>query len=299
MGIHHQLLAAAERRADATAWWWVERDRALTFDGAVAQVDRMAGALADLGAGPGAPVGIHAHSGLDFVVALFGAWRLGAAAVTIDVRSPDLRTALAATRPAVLVYTHDRYDEVIACRELVGELVCMDGPQEGAHALADVLAAASAPDGPPADDPSAPALVTTSGAATVGALLDAAVVAAASLGWTPHDIALGASPLWELDHAAASLLPALASAAPAAVSSNWTAEAGWDAAERTAASILSVTPEQADGFLAECTARTKAPLGLRAIQVVGAAVPAGLGDAAAPFGLGVVAGPAVAAGPTS
>ena len=74
MGIHHQLLAGAEHRPEATAWWWVERDRTLTFAAAVEQVDRMAGALAALGVGPGAPVGVHAHSGLDFVVALFGAF---------------------------------------------------------------------------------------------------------------------------------------------------------------------------------------------------------------------------------
>jgi hypothetical protein len=297
MGIHDHLLAAAERRADATAWWWVERDRTLSFAAAVEQVDRMAGALAGLGAGPGAPVGVHAHSGLDFVVALFGAWRLGAPAVVVDVRTPDLRTPLAATRPAVLVYTHDRYDEVIACRELVGELVCMDGPQDGAHGLADVVGAASAPATAAPDDPGAVALVSAAGSFTVRALLEAAGRAGAALGWTTADVALGASPLWEVDHPAASLLPAVAAASTAAVSSKWTAASGWDAAERTGATIATLTAVQADGFLAECVARTKVPLGLRVIQVVAGPPATTASDAAATAGVLLVAGPVLERAP--
>jgi acyl-coenzyme A synthetase/AMP-(fatty) acid ligase len=291
MGIHHQLLAGAEHRPDATAWWWVERDRALPFSAAVEQVDRMAGALAALGVGPGAPVGVHAHSGLDFVVALFGAWRIGAAAVVVDVHTPDLRSPLAATRPAALVYTHDRYDAVIACRELVGELVCMDGPQDGAHGLADVLAAA----GPPpdvADDPTAPALVTSGGAFTVGALLAAADSACAALGLAASDVAFGGSPLWEVDHAAASLLPALGAGATAAVSSRWAPDTGWDAAERTGASILTLTSAQAVAFVDECTARTKVPLGLRVLQVVDGQVAPPVAEAASALGIAVAPGPA-------
>jgi acyl-coenzyme A synthetase/AMP-(fatty) acid ligase len=300
MGIHHQLLGAAERHPDATAWWWTERDRRLTFAAAVEQVERAAGAFAGLGAGPGAPVAVHAHSGLDFVVTLFAAWRLGAPAVTVAVDAPEpvLAAALAAARPAVLVYTHDRHAEVAASGHVVGALVCMDGPQEGAAGLGDVLAAAPAPPPVPADEPAGPALVTAAGTVTAGALGAAASAATHALGLTTGDVLLGASPLWEVDHAAASLLPALAAAAPGVVSSRWSTASGWDVAERTAATIVTLTPAQAEAFVAECTARTKAPLALRTIQVVGGApVARAVRDGADALGVAVVAGPVVEPAP--
>jgi long-chain acyl-CoA synthetase len=297
MGIHHQLLTGAAHSHDTTAWWWIERDRRLTYADAVEQVDRMAGALLGLGVGRGDRVGVYAHSGLDFVVTLFGAWRIGAAAAVVDVDTADLASFLGTAHPQVLVYTHDRFDRVAACRDLVGELVCMDGPQEGARGLAEVLASAAAPPAAVAgddDDDGAVALVTADGSFTVGALLDAADRARDTLALLASDVVLGASPLWDVDHTAANLLPALSAGATAAVSSRWSPATGCDVAERIGATILTVTAEQTDDFLAECTARTKVPLGLRMLQVVGGPVGPEVVDNAAALGLAVTAGPAPA-----
>ena len=43
-------------------------------------MDHMAGALTELGVGKGDRVTVFAHNGLDYLIAMFGAWRIGAIA---------------------------------------------------------------------------------------------------------------------------------------------------------------------------------------------------------------------------
>jgi acyl-coenzyme A synthetase/AMP-(fatty) acid ligase len=291
MGIQHNLLEAAERRPNHVAWSWVERGRSLAYGAAVEQVDRMAGALGDLGVRRGDRVGVFAHSGLDYVVTLFGAWRAGAVAAVVDVdaEAAPFAAFLAQTRPTVLVYTHDRFAAVDASRGLVRRHVCMDGPQDGALGLGGVLAEASDP-APHEGGDGDPALVTTDGSYRVGALLDAAGKVVRRLDLHGDDVLLGAAPLWGVAHTAASLLPALAVGASAAVSSRWSSADGWDAAERLGATVLTLTPDQAARFAAECGARGKVPGSLRAVQVVDGPVPV---DVPSELGVAVVAGPVV------
>ena len=52
-------------------------------------MDRMAGALHALGVRKGDRVGVFAHNGLDYLLALFGAWRLGAIAALVNVKFAD------------------------------------------------------------------------------------------------------------------------------------------------------------------------------------------------------------------
>ncbi len=55
----------------------------MTYAEGVALMDRMAGALASLGVVKGDRVTVVAHNGMDYLAAMFGAWRLGAIAALV------------------------------------------------------------------------------------------------------------------------------------------------------------------------------------------------------------------------
>ena len=65
------------------------------------RVARLAGAIAEAGAGPGTRVGIHLPRRVDLLPALFAAWWAGAAFVPLDPELPDERLAWLARRSAV------------------------------------------------------------------------------------------------------------------------------------------------------------------------------------------------------
>ena len=67
----------------------MDRDRRLTYAEAAAGMERVAGALAALGVKKGDRVGIFAHNGIDYVLAMFGAWRLGAISAHVNVQYAD------------------------------------------------------------------------------------------------------------------------------------------------------------------------------------------------------------------
>ena len=105
----HQLLRdGAERTPDKIALRWVDRDRALTFAAAVAEMEKFAGALHHLGVRKGDRVTVFAHNGLDYLMALFACWRIGAIAALVNVRFADeLDYYFADHTPTVVIYTHD------------------------------------------------------------------------------------------------------------------------------------------------------------------------------------------------
>src|SRR5260370_41621396 len=110
----HQLLRDdAERTPDKIALRWVDRDRALTFAAAVAEMERFAGALHHLGVRKGDRVTVFAHNGLDYLMALFASWRIGAIAALVNVRFVDeLDYYLNDHEPTVVIYTHDQFTTV-------------------------------------------------------------------------------------------------------------------------------------------------------------------------------------------
>ncbi len=113
------LTAVAEARpdtaADTTAIHWVDRDRLLTYAEAVDAMARAAAVLSGFGVSSGGRVGLFAHPGLDYVVALLGAWRLGATAVLVDLADKDrCHELMTAASPDAVVYTNDHFDYVQA-----------------------------------------------------------------------------------------------------------------------------------------------------------------------------------------
>ena len=130
-------------------------------------MERMAGALASLGVAKGDRVTIFAHNGLDYLVAMLGAWRIGAIAATVNVKfANELGFYFADHTPKAVVYTHDMGEAVrCAAKGLAPapRLICMDGPQAGAHSLPELLGAALKAPADPGDETAIAHLSYTSG----------------------------------------------------------------------------------------------------------------------------------------
>ena len=152
MLLHHLLAQGAARHPDKIALGWVKRDRSLSYAEAAEATDRVAAGLAALGVERGDRVGVFAHSGLDYLLAMFGAWRAGAAAALVDLsRADGLDRYFGDCRPKVVIYTHDYFDAVDRHRgalDSVETYVCFDGAQPGALDWAAILGCAQ---DPPAD----------------------------------------------------------------------------------------------------------------------------------------------------
>ena len=83
------LIDGANRTPDKVALRWFERERSLTYAQAVEGMERVAGALSALGVGRGDRVGVFAHNGMDYLMAMFGAWRIGAVSALVNLQYAD------------------------------------------------------------------------------------------------------------------------------------------------------------------------------------------------------------------
>ncbi len=290
---------AARPGTAATAVHWVDRDRALTYGEAVDAMARAAAVLAGFGVPPGGRVGLFAHPGLDYVVALLGAWRLGATAVLVDLADKDrFHELMTAASPHAVVYTNDHFDYVQPAVAALGAarprptvFAGMDGPQPGTVGWLDALAeatplveapatAVTAAEPPlttsttiPTDAPTptataanaiaftAPASATTR---THAELIEAATAVAARLDLNPDDATLCPTPLAQPFHLEASILPALLRGATAGLLKSWKPDDAWEAMERNGTTVLCGTPEHCVQLLEASTARGRKPASLRA-----------------------------------
>jgi acyl-CoA synthetase (AMP-forming)/AMP-acid ligase II len=282
----HQLLRdGAERTPDKVALRWVDRDRALTFAAAVAEMERFAGALHHLGVREGDRVTVFAHNGLDYAMALFACWRIGAIAALVNVRfADDLEYYLADHAPTVIIYTHDQVAVVKRAAKTSSKLrhlVCMDGPQEGAESLPDLLAAQFAAPSDRANDSTIAHLSYTSG--TTGKPKGACLMheptmcatrcIAERLRMSSDDVSFGPTALSSSYQLVGNLLPPLHRGTTVNIMGRWTQAAGWDAIERTGASIFVGNPPLLGEILAESRARGRVPSRLRLGMSGGGPVP--------------------------
>jgi acyl-CoA synthetase (AMP-forming)/AMP-acid ligase II len=279
------LYDGAHRTPDRPALHWVDRDRTLTYGEAVEAMERVAGALASLGVERGDRVAVFAHNGLDYLLAMFGAWRLGAIAALVNVLYEDrLDYYLNDCTPKVLVYTGTHQEAIDRHRPALGSVqhyLCMDGPQEGALSWPDLLA--SAPDPPPdrTEETDVAHLSYTSG--TTGdpkgaclahePTLRATRCIAERLRIQASDVSLGPTALSSSYHLVANLLPALHRGGEVCVMSRWEAEPGWDALERLGATVFAANPTFLRDVLDVSKERGRAPRALRLGLSGGAPVP--------------------------
>jgi acyl-CoA synthetase (AMP-forming)/AMP-acid ligase II len=285
MLLHQLLLNAAERTPDKLAFRWVDRQKTLTYAEAVAGMDRMAGALHELGIRKGDRVGVFAHNGMDYLLAMLGAWRLGGIAALVNVKFADeLEFYWADHTPKVAIYTHDMVEAVRRAKRAVPDvahLVCMDGPQDGAHSLPELLAAALPVPSAPWDEDAIAHLSYTSGTTgkPKGACLRHEPTVRASrciaerLRIRSHDVSFGPTALSSSYQLVGNLLPPLAQGASINVMGRWTQSTGWDAIEGAGATMLVGNPTLLDEVLVESRIRGRSPGRLRFALTGGGPLP--------------------------
>ena len=284
-----ELLArVAMRTPDAPYLRWSDRGRVLTF----AELDllsaKAAGALRSLGVEQGDRVGLLAHNGLDYVVAMFATWRLGAISAHISVMTGhELADYANSCTPKVLVYTHDLFDAVDRDRPQMSSIasyLCMDGPQPGAKGWSDVVQAA---DPLPIQnfDASLPFhLSFTSGStgrpkgAVLGqeATVRATACIAERLELTSQDSSLGATSPASSYGLVAHWLPGLHRQMTVGLRKAFNASEVFDDIEANNVTYLASNPPQLKDLLVECRSRGHAPTSLKLVVSGGEAVPAEL-----------------------
>ena len=254
MLLHHVLSEGSARFPDVTALGWVKRDRSLTYAEAAQATDRVAAGLAGLGVERGDRVGVFAHSGLDYLLAMFGSWRLGAVAALVDLRhADDLDRYFGDCRPRVVIYTHDYFETIDRHREAlagVESYVCLDGAQPGAIDWAEVLECTRSPPPDVADEGDIAHLSYT--ADTIGRPEGACLSHGATyrtgrslaerVGLGSGDVSLGPTALSGPYQIVANLLPALSVGATCWVMNDWDAEGGLEVVERLGATVLAANP---------------------------------------------------------
>lgn len=282
------LTTQAARNPDRPFLRWSDRNRTMTFAEVDQAAARAAAVLQSFGVGKGDRVGLLAHNGLDYVVAMFGAWRLGAISAHISVMTgAELADYVQACTPKVLVYTHDLFDAVDRDRALMPSIstyICMDGAQPGALAWGELLAEAD-----PLDDQnhdaSLPAHLSFTSGSTgkpKGAVLRheptvrATACIAERLQLTPDDRTLGATSPASSYGLVAHWLPGLHRGMCVGLRKAWEVGAVFDDIEAEAVTYLASNPPQLKDLLAESRRRGQAPPSLRLVVSGGEAVPVDL-----------------------
>jgi acyl-CoA synthetase (AMP-forming)/AMP-acid ligase II len=275
MLIHQLLIDGAKRRPNSLAFHWIDRGRTLTYAEAAEQMERFAGAISALGVKKGDRVTIVAHNGMDYLLSMFGCWRIGAIAALVNVKFADeLEYYFADHEPKIVIYTHDLVAAVGRAAATVGSiqtLVCMDGPQQGAESLPALLAAAPPAPSDPDDEDAIAHLSYTSGTTgrPKGACLAheptvrAARCIAERLKISSDDIAFGPTALSSSYQLIANLLPGLHHAIPIAVMRRWTPETGWQKLDETGSTLLAANPTFLADVLHQSRLKGRPPRGLR------------------------------------
>ena len=275
MLMHQLLIDGAWRHPDDIALRWVDRSKALTYAEAVAEMEKMAGALASLGVRKGDRVSVFAHNGMDYLIAMLGAWRIGAISALVNVKFADeLPYYFADHTPAVVIYTHDMFEPVTRAASGVSsirDLICMDGPQDGALSLPGLMSANLQAPPDPWDETAIAHLSYTSGTTgkPKGACLAheptvrAARCIAERLQIGRNDVSFGPTALSSSYQLVANLLPALAKGASVNVMGRWTQTTGWDAMDALGATAFVANPTLLEEVLTESLLRGKSPGNLR------------------------------------
>ena len=267
---------------------WIDRKKTLTYAQAVEATEHFAGALHHLEVRPGDRVTIFAHNGMDYLIGMFACWRLRAIAALVNVRFADeLEYYFNDHTPRVVIYTLDMGDAVrraAAQSPSINKLICMDGPQEKAESLPDLLAAKFSPPSDPGDEDAIAHLSYTSGTSgrPKGACLAheptmrATRCIAERLRLTPDDVCFGPTALSSSYQLVANLLPGLHRVTTVNVMGRWTQQTGWEAMDAVEATAFAANPTLLSELLVELRKRGRTPGRLRYGMSGGGPVPAAL-----------------------
>ncbi len=275
MLIHKLISDGAARRPDRVAFHWVDRNKSLTYAEAFDAVEDAAAVLHHLGVRKGDRVTIFAHNGMDYLLAMFGCFRIGAIAALVNVKFADeLAYYMGNHKPSAVIYTHDMREAVFAASKAVGtvrRLVCMDGAQEGALAWPELMGAGFPAPPDPGDENAIAHLSYTSGTSgkPKGAclahepLVRATRCIAERLRLTPDDISFGPTALSSSYQLVSNLMPALHHQCTVNVMRFWDQKAGYDALAAAGATVFAANPTFLAEVLEESRTRGRTPPALR------------------------------------
>lgn len=279
------LRRTAWRLPDKTFLHWSDKDRSLTYAEGDQTSDWVAGALAELGVEKGDRVGIFAHNGLDYVMAMYGAWKLGAISTHINVLLADnLSYYVNNSEPKVLIYTGDMFPVIEKNRAQLPSIqhyICFDGPQEGALDWNALLEEKQAPPGVEVSDRDPAHLSYTSGTTgkPKGAVLEHGYTARAThciaerLDLSSADTSLGPTSLSSSYHLVANLLPGIHRGVTIGMMSKWDAEKAWEEMDRRDVTLFPSNPPLLTDILNMSRQRGRKPGALRMGVSGGAPVP--------------------------
>lgn len=294
------LRRTAWRLPDKVFLYWSDKQRALTYAQAEQISDRVAGALAALGINAGDRVAILAHNGLDYVLAMYGAWKLGAISAHISVLQADMLAAFVNDcTPRALIYTGDLHPVVTRDRPdmpSVAHYICFDraaiednptdavGDHQGYpnwHDWNTLIAAALAPPAIPVRDTDPAHLSYTSGSTgkPKGAVLAHGVTARAThciaerLGLSGADISLGPTSLASSYQLVANLLPGIHRGVTIGLMARWEAQVAWDEIDRRGVTFFPANPPLLTDLLNLARQKGRQPGALRLCVSGGAPVP--------------------------
>ena len=285
MTLNDMLRRAAWRLPDHPFIYWSDRKRSITYAQGEMLSDRVAGGLASLGVTKGDRVGIFAHNGLDYVVAMFAIWKLGAISAHISVLQKDnLAYFVHDAAPKVLIYTGDLHTVIEALRPQAPEVkhyICFDGARDFALDWSTLLNGALIPPQVQVDDQDAAHLSYTSGSSgpPKGALLAHGYTARAThtiaerLGLTTEDVSLGVTSLASSYHLVANLLPGVHRAVNIGVRKQWDPAAVWEEMDERHVTVFAGNPLVLGDLLKESRTRGRKPNGFRLSVSGGAPVP--------------------------
>lgn len=279
------LRKAAWRLPEHEFVYWSDRARSVTYAEGETLSHKAAGALTALGVVKGDRVGIFAHNGLDYVIAMFGIWKLGAISSHISVlQKENLEYFIRDSSPKVLIYTGDMHDaiEIIRSRNCgVEHYICFDGPKDFAHGWSELLESAPEPPAVHVSALDAAHLSYTSGSSgpPKGALLGHGYTARAThtiaerLNLSSEDVSLGVTSLSSSFHLVANLLPGVHRAMSIGVRKQWDQAAAWQEMEDRGVTFFAGNPLVLGDLFKESVVRGKAPRALPRCISGGAPLP--------------------------
>ncbi len=279
------LTKMSNRVPEKTFLYWIDKNKALTYGETDRVSSRMAGALAGLGVEKGDRVGIFAHNGLDYIVSMFGAWKLGAISCHINVlQAEDMVYFVQNATPKALIYTHDMFPLIDRNRDAmpsIKQYICMDGEQEGALDLNKLLSEAPSAPKTCVEGGDAAHLSYTSGSSGMpkGALLAhgptvrATHYIAERMQLTSDGVTLGPTSPASSYGLVVNLLPSLHRGATVGLMSKWDAAMAWEDMEKRGVDYFPANPLVFSDFLHECRRRGRKPAKLRVAPSGGAPLP--------------------------
>ncbi len=279
------LRRAAWRLPEHPFIHWSDRKRSITYARGEELSNKAAGALAALGVNKGDRVGLFAHNGLDYVIAMFGIWKLGAISAHISVLQKDnLGYFIHDASPKVLIYTGDMHGAIENLRTQkpgVDHYICFDGPKDFAQGWSESLEAAPAPPPVRVSDMDAAHLSYTSGSSgpSKGALLAHGYTARAThaiaerLDLSSADVSLGVTSLSSSFHLVANLLPGVHRSVSIGVRKEWQPQQVWQEMDERVVSFFAGNPLVLGDLLKECRIQGRKPRALKRCVSGGAPLP--------------------------